>query len=131
PAPEARDQSNFSRAAVQPDPPAMASVEDVGVPAPHGKIPVRIYKPLTLPKSGLAPGLVFYHGGGWVIGDLESHDVVCKEIATKASLTVVAVDYRLAPEHKFPAAVDDCIAATNWVASNAARLGMDATELCT
>ena len=129
PPPDARVQSNANRAAVQPDPPAMQSVEDMSVPAPHGAIPVRVYKPQTLPKADLAPVLIYYHGGGWVIGDLDSHDVVCKEIATKAGLVVIAVDYRLAPEHKFPAAVDDCIAATEWAARNAAKLGVDADKL--
>ncbi len=129
PPPDARLQSNANRAAVQPDPPAMQSVEDMSVPAPHGAIPVRVYKPQTLPKADLAPVLIYYHGGGWVIGDLDSHDVVCKEIATKASLVVIAVDYRLAPEHKFPAAVDDCIAATEWAARNASKLGIDADKL--
>jgi acetyl esterase len=129
PATEARELSRQGRAAVQPDPPDIASVENVPVPAPHGVIPVRIYKPLTLPKTGLAPSLVFYHGGGWVIGDLESHDVVCRQIATEAGLIVAAVDYRLAPEHKFPAAVDDSIAATKWVATNAEKLGIDANKL--
>ena len=129
PPPDARAQSSANRAAVQPDPPAMQSVEDMRVPAPHGAIPVRVYKPQTLPKADLAPVLVYYHGGGWVICDLDSHDVVCREIATKAGLVVVAVDYRLAPEHKFPAAVDDCIAATDWVARNAAKFGVDADRL--
>ncbi len=129
PPPEARTQSAANRAAVQPDPPAMQSVEDMLVPAPHGAIPVRVFKPLTLPKADLAAGLVYYHGGGWVIGDLDGYDVVCREIATKAGLIVVSVDYRLAPEHKFPAAVDDCIAATDWVARNAAKLGIDADKL--
>ena len=126
---EAREMSRQTRAAVQPDPPDMASVETVQVRATHGAIPLRIYKPLTLPKTATAPGLVFYHGGGWVIGDLESHDVVCRQIATAAGIIVAAVDYRLAPEHKFPAAVDDSIAATNWVAANAAKLGIDASRL--
>jgi acetyl esterase len=126
---EAREMSRQTRAAVQPDPPQMASIENLGVPASHGAIPVRIYKPLTLPKTGLAPGLVFYHGGGWVIGDLESHDVLCRQIATAAGTIIAAVDYRLAPEHKFPAAVDDAIEATKWVAANAAKLGIDAGRL--
>jgi acetyl esterase len=126
---EAREMSKLTRAAVQPDPPAMQSVETMRVPAPHGAIPVRVYKPLTLPKTDLAPGLVFYHGGGWVLGDLDGHDVVCKQIATAAGFVVVAVDYRLAPEHKFPAAVDDSIAAADWVARNAAKLGIDASRL--
>jgi acetyl esterase len=126
---EAREMSRQTRPAVQPDPPDMAAIENVPVPAPHGAIPVRIYRPLTLPKTGLAPGLVFYHGGGWVIGDLESHDVACRQIATEAGMIVTAVDYRLAPEHKFPAAVDDSIAATKWIAANAEKLGIDATRL--
>jgi acetyl esterase len=84
---------------------------------------------LTLPKTGLAPALVFYHGGGWVIGDLESHDVVCRQIATEAGMIVAAVDYRLAPEHKFPAAVDDSIEATKWLTANAEKLGIDASRL--
>jgi acetyl esterase len=125
----ARELSRQTRAAVQPDPPDMASVENVSVPAPHGAIPVRIYKPLTLPNTVTAPGLVFYHGGGWVIGDLESHDVVCRQIATEAAMIIVAVDYRLAPEHKFPAAVDDAIVATRWVAAHAEKLGIDDARL--
>jgi acetyl esterase len=129
PPPDARVQSAANRAAVQPDPPAMQSVEDMRVPASHGAISVRVFKPLTLPKADLAAGLIYYHGGGWVIGDLDGYDVVCREIATKAGLVVVSVDYRLAPEHKFPAAVDDCIAATDWVARNAAKLGIDADKL--
>jgi acetyl esterase len=129
PPPEARAQSAANRAAVQPDPLPMQSVEDMRVPAPHGAIPLRVFKPLTLPKTDLAPGLVYYHGGGWVIGDLDGYDVVCREIATKANLVVVSVDYRLAPEHKFPAAVDDCIAATDWVARGATKLGIDPEQL--
>ncbi len=72
---------------------------------------------------------MFYHGGGWVIGDLESHDVVCRQIATEAGLIIAAVDYRLAPEDKFPAALDDSLAATDWVAANADKLGIDADKL--
>jgi acetyl esterase len=72
---------------------------------------------------------VFFHGGGWVIGDLDSHDVVCRKLAHEGEMRVVSVDYRLAPEHKFPAAADDAVTATKWVAANASQLGIDATQL--
>jgi len=72
---------------------------------------------------------VFFHGGGWVIGDLDSHDVVCQKLAHDGELIVISVDYRLAPEHRFPAAVDDAITATKWVAANALQFGIDAKRL--
>lgn len=77
----------------------------------------------------MAPALVFFHGGGWVIGDLESHDVVCRQLADAGALIVIAIDYRLAPEHKFPAAVEDAITATKWIAAHARELGIDAARL--
>jgi acetyl esterase len=125
---EARATSRAGRAVVQPDPPDMAAVEQTVIHSPAAKIPIRIYRPLTLAGSS-APVLVFFHGGGWVIGDLDSHDVVCRSLATEGRLIVVAVDYRLAPEHKFPAAVEDALAATAWVAENAAALGADPSHL--
>ena len=113
-----------------PEPPELESVRPLSIPAPHGAIPARVYTPKTVRKTaGGAPCLVFYHGGGWVIGDLDSHDVVCRQLAHEGELIVISVDYRLAPEHKFPAAVDDAIAATKWVAGNAAQLGVDASRL--
>lgn len=107
-------------------PEQMAKVEDRRVPGPAGEIPVRVYTP-----AGAAPmgGLVYFHGGGWVIGDIESHDEVCRALAKGAGCIVVSVDYRLAPEHKFPAAPEDCFAATKWVAQNAAALGIDANRI--
>lgn len=124
-APEARAASALGRSVVQPEPPELASVEDITAPTPHGPIPLRVYKPKTLPNSGAAPTFIFYHGGGWVIGDLDSHDVVCRQVADQAGFIVVSVDYRLAPEHKFPAAAIDAIAATYWVVENAAKFGID------
>jgi acetyl esterase len=72
---------------------------------------------------------VFFHGGGWVIGDLDSHDVVCRILAHEGEMIVISVDYRLAPEHKFPAAIDDAIAATRWIADNAVQLNVDAKQI--
>jgi acetyl esterase len=128
-APEARETSTAGRTVTQPDPPQLASVEDISAPTADGPVPLRVYKPVTLPKNGPAPVLIFYHGGGWVIGDLDSHDVVCKQIADQAGFIVVAVHYRLAPEHKFPAAAVDAIAATQWIVDNAAKLGIDANRV--
>ncbi len=119
--PEARAASRLGWPVVQPDPPDVASVEDIAIPAPHGKIPVRVYKP----KSGTAPAFIFYHGGGWVIGELDGYDVVCRQIANETGFVVFSVDYRLAPEHKFPAAAIDAIAATQWIVDQATKFGID------
>ncbi len=104
----------------------IGSIENLRVPGPHGDIPIRVYTPdAPAPR----PALMYFHGGGWVLCDLDTHDVPCTAIARRAAAVVIAVDYRLAPEHRFPAAVDDCYAATQWVASNAARLGIDPNRL--
>ena len=127
--PEAREAYVSSRKALQPDPIDIAEVRDLSMPGPAGAIPLRLYRGRPLVAGEPQPVLVFYHGGGWVIGDLESHDTVCRELAHQSGCTIIAVDYRLAPEHVFPAAVDDCIAATEWVVANAAELGVDADRL--
>ena len=127
---EARNFYLQARLITNPDPPELKSVTPLAIPSPHGLIPARIYTPMKLrQKNGLAPGLVFFHGGGWVIGDLDSHDVVCRKLADEGQLIVVSVDYRRAPEHKFPAAIDDAIAATSWIAGQATELGIDAARL--
>ena len=129
-APEAREFYMAARLVSNPEPPALQSAEPLSIPAPHGSIPARVYTPRKLRKTdGLAPCLVFFHGGGWVIGNLETHDVVCRKLADEGELMVISVDYRLAPEHKFPAAVDDAIASTKWIAANARQLGIDASRL--
>jgi len=91
-----------------------------------GSIPCRLYRPSAQTDLGL---LVFFHGGGWVIGDLNSHDGVCRSIANKSGHAVLSVDYRLAPEHKFPAAFDDCVAAVKWAFENAKTLGIDNSRM--
>jgi len=127
---QAREMYLAARFATNPEPPELESARALSIPAPHGSIPARIYAPKRLRKTGgLAPCLVFLHGGGFVIGNLDSHDVACRQIAHDGELIVISVDYRLAPEHKFPAAPEDAIAATKWVAANARELGIDPGQL--
>ena len=107
-------------------PESVRSIEDISIPGPLGPIPLRIYTPET---EAPRPGLVYFHGGGWVVCDLDTHEIVCRAIARRSGAVVVAVDYRLAPEHVFPAAVEDCYAATAWVQENVHRLGIDPKRL--
>jgi acetyl esterase len=107
-------------------PAAVAKVEDRKIPGPAGEISVRIYTPAG---SGPFPVLLFFHGGGWVIGDLDTQDGPCRTLANNAGCVVVSVDYRLAPEHKFPAAPEDTYAATKWVAGNANSINVDASRI--
>jgi acetyl esterase len=108
------------------EPDALGRVEDLFAPGPGGKIPLRLY---ASAHGGLRPALVYFHGGGFVFGNLDSHDAVCRALAKESGAVVIAVDYRLSPENKFPAAVDDSYAATKWVAANAERLGIDARRI--
>jgi acetyl esterase len=127
---EAREMYLAARFATNPEPPELESAKPLSIPAAHGSIPARIYTPKKLrKKDGLAPCLVFLHGGGFVIGNLDSHDVVCRKLAHEGEMIVISVDYRLAPEHKFPAAPEDAIVATKWVADNAKQLGVDAARI--
>jgi len=127
---EAREYYLAARLVTNPEPPLLASIKSISIPGPAGTIPARVYTPLELRKTdGMSPCLVFFHGGGWVIGDLDSHDVVCRTLAIEGKMIVISVDYRLAPEHKFPAAIDDAIAATRWISDNAMELNIDATRI--
>ena len=104
----------------------VATVQDRRIPGPAGEIPVRIYRPDgDAPK----PTIVYYHGGGWVIGGLDTHDEGCRAFADAVDAVVVSVDYRLAPEHPFPAPLDDAFAALVWVHDHARELGADPTRI--
>ncbi len=105
--------------------PDVAEARDLTIPGQGGDIPARLYRPAGTSAADGLPVLVYYHGGGWVIGNLESHDATCRSLANRAGVAVVSVDYRLGPEHVFPAAVEDCWAATQWVAANGGELGVD------
>ncbi len=101
-------------------------VEDRSIPGPAGPVPVRVYRPAG---AGPAPLVTYFHGGGWVIGDIDTHDGSCRILSRRTGAVVVSVDYRLAPEHRFPAALDDCAAATAWVAAHGGELGGDPDRL--
>jgi acetyl esterase len=119
---EARANGVKRRALTASTPESVHQVEDRTVPGPAGQIPVRVYTPAP---GGPFPVLMYFHGGGWVIGDLDSHDGICRALCNRAGCVVVSVHYRLAPEHKYPAAGEDCYAATKWVADHAKDFGGD------
>lgn len=126
---EVREARRHTRLRNQPDLPQVLQVKEFEATGPQGPIPVRLYRGAGTPASGALPGLVYYHGGGWVLGDLDSHDWICRSIANQAECTVISVDYRLAPEHRFPAAFDDALAAMHWVVAHAAMLRIDPARI--
>jgi len=126
---EARAVYLASKPILQPDPEPVAEVTDLAAEGPGGPIPLRLYRARPAEAARPQPVVVYLHGGGWVIGDLESHDQLCRALANAVPCSVIAVHYRLAPEHKFPAAAEDAIAATRWIAANADRLKVDAKRL--
>jgi acetyl esterase len=104
----------------------IAHVEDRRLPGPAGDVPVRVYRP---EGNAELPALVYFHGGGWVIGSIDTHDGSCRDLANRVGCVVVSVGYRLAPENPYPAAAEDCYAVTKWVSENAAALGVDAGRI--
>jgi acetyl esterase len=125
-APGMREEAIAREGLLRGRPVPVAKIEEMKIPGPAGEIPVRVYWPS---QGGPLPAVVFYHGGGWVIGSPDTSDNFCRMLSNKASAVVVSVDYRLAPEHRFPAAVDDCYAALVWVSQNAGRLNVDASRI--
>jgi len=127
-APTARSLYDTRAASVVP--PDVASVVDEVIPASAEGIHIRVYRPVDGDRP--IPAIVFFHGGGWVFGTIDTHDAACRALANAAEATVISVDYRLAPEHPYPAAVDDAIAATEWIVENATELNIDAnrTAVC-
>ena len=123
----ARIQYAETVAAVSGDPPTGVEVHGSSIPGPGGEIPTRLYRPPDI--QGPLPILVYFHGGGYVIGDLDTHDIPCRRLCLSGGCLVVSVDYRLAPEHPFPAPVDDAWAATRWVVDHATDLGGDPSRV--
>ena len=129
PVAEAREQFMRARATFLAAPEEVAACVDRTLPGPAGEIPVRIYRAQGSKAGEPLPALVFFHGGGWVFGNLDSHDPLCRALANRARCAVVAVDYRLAPENKFPAAFEDAVAALRGVARLGRELGIDGARL--
>jgi acetyl esterase len=105
---------------------AVAEVSDISVPGPAGDIPVRVYRP---DRDGPLPVVAYFHGGGWVVGSINSFDSVCRALANASGAIVASVGYRLAPEHRFPGALEDCVAVTRWLAREAGELGGDPSRV--
>ena len=123
---EARRMYRDRRSFTQPEPPPSGEARDLRT---DGGVPLRLYRPLQATDTASPAVLVYFHGGGWTIGDLDTHDVLCRQLCAASGAAVVAVDYRLAPEHPFPAAYDDALAATRWVRQRAVALGFDGARL--
>ena len=126
PLPELRQQLRTMVTLMDEPAPALPRIENITLPGPAGPIPARVYAPST---GAPLPCVAYFHGGGWVQGDLETHHGVCARLAHHAGVMVVAVDYRLSPEHKFPAAVDDCVAAYRWLRANGREIGADTARV--
>ena len=122
---EARDRAVKMRP-MDATPAPVGQVANVSIPGPAGDLPIRIYSP---EGKGPFPVLVYFHGGGYVVCNLDTHDQLCHELCNKSDAMIISVDYRLAPENKFPAAIDDCLAATRWLGENAEDLNGDASRI--
>ncbi len=126
---EARRQFRETRPGVTPDAPDVAHVEDLTVDGPGGPIPVRAYRPAGSDADNALPVLVYFHGGGWVFGDIDTFDVLCRQVANAGGAALFSVDYRMGPEDKFPAAVEDAYAVTRWVGDGAGGRAIDTTKI--
>ncbi|HEU4370128.1 MAG TPA: alpha/beta hydrolase [Methylomirabilota bacterium] len=127
PLPELRQQLRTMVALMDEPAPALPRIEDIRILGPAGEISARLYAPSA--GGAVRPAVAYFHGGGWVQGDLETHHGLCARLAAQAGVLVVAIDYRLAPEHKFPAAVEDCLAAYRWLRARGRDLGADPTRV--
>jgi acetyl esterase len=128
PLPELRQQLRTMVALMDEPAPKLARIDDIRIPGPAGPVPARVYDAGGRDATP-RPTLMYFHGGGWVQGDLETHHGLCARLALRSGAIVVAVDYRLAPEAKFPAAVEDCVTAYRWLRSHAADVGADPTRV--
>lgn len=126
PAAEIRAAYASSSAYWNANPPPVASVVDLFLGGPHGELRIRVYRPCD---NGGLPALLYLHGGGFMLGSIETHDTLCRLLAKEVDTAVISVDYRLAPEHRFPVAVDECIFACDWLVEHGPEVGVDASRL--
>lgn len=126
---QARELYKRSRLPTQPTKPEVGVCRNIEFQVNGHRIPVREYRPIGVTANHLLPALVYFHGGGWVIGDLDTHDTLCRELSNFAGCAVYSVNYRKAPEHRFPAALDDAIAATHYIFTQAEAMGIDVQRI--
>jgi acetyl esterase len=128
PLPELRQQLRTMVSLMDEPAPPLARIEDIAIPGPAGAMPARLYD-ASGERNAARPAVLYFHGGGWVQGDLETHHGLCARLAQRSGALVIALDYRLAPEHPFPAAVDDCLAAYRWLRAHARELSVDPARI--
>lgn len=128
--PQEARQSYGSRAhMVQPPPPEVGAIWNIHVDTPHGQLGLRVFRPATTAATDLLPVFLYLHGGGWMLGNLDTHDTLCRETCNRSRACVVSVDYRLAPEHPYPAALEDARSALAWILESGSAYGIDASRI--
>ena len=126
---EARNAYLAMRGSLSPPAPEVYNVIDIKIPVEGGNIKARYYRGINNPHNNILPVTIFFHGGGWVIGDLETHDVVCRQLSNEGNFDVIAIDYRMGPEYRFPIAINDSITAITWVKNNTSNLPIDINKI--
>jgi len=126
---EARNAYLAMRGSLSPPAPDVHNILDIKIPVKGQKIKARYYRGINNNNKNLLPVTIFFHGGGWVIGDLETHDVVCRQLANQGNFDVISIDYRMGPEYKFPTAIKDSIDSINWLANNSLNLPIDTNKI--
>ena len=126
---EARNAYLAMRGSLSPPAPEVYNVIDIKIPVEGGNIKARYYRGINNPHNNILPITIFFHGGGWVIGDLETHDVVCRQLSNEGNFDVIAIDYRMGPEYRFPTAINDSIASITWVKNNTSNLPIDINKI--
>ena len=126
---EARNAYLAMRGSLSPPAPEVYKVIDIEIPVEGGNIKARYYRGINNHHNNILPITIFFHGGGWVIGDLETHDVVCRQLSNEGTFDVIAIDYRMGPEYRFPTAINDSITAITWVKNNASNLPIDINKI--